>query len=50
MNNKQITTESIETKKSYLAPTYEIDKFTIYCEVPHPKAAWTAATNFNKYK
>ena len=31
MNNKQITTESIETKKSYLAPTYEIDKFTIYC-------------------
>ena len=33
MNNKKITTESIETKKSYLAPTYEIDKFTIYCEV-----------------
>lgn len=33
MNNIQITTESIETKKSYSAPTYEIDKFTIYCEV-----------------
>lgn len=33
MNNRQITTESIETKKSYSAPTYEIDKFTIYCEV-----------------
>ena len=33
MNNKQITTESIETKKSYSAPTYEIDKFSIYCEV-----------------
>ena len=33
MNNKQITAESVGTKKSYCAPTYEIDKFTIYCEV-----------------
>ena len=48
MNNKQITTESIETKKSYSAPTYEIDKFTIYCEVPYLKAVKTEITNFNK--
>lgn len=33
MTNKKLTPESIDIKKSYCAPTYEIDKFTIYCEV-----------------
>lgn len=33
MNNKQFISDNQSAKKSYMSPSYEIDKFTIYCEV-----------------